>query len=106
MAGSLLLTNLRRTAKLWFTPVSSPIQSGVSLDMEQSIITRYIVMTTSEAVRLQKRWNISKYPIKCQHKVQLLERSDVGHLTGNYVCTTCGAVVMGTIYLPESRVAK
>ena len=63
-------------------------------------------MTTSEAIRLQKRWKMLRYPIKCQHKVKVLERSDTRHLTGNYVCATCGAIVMGTIYPPEGREAK
>ena len=63
-------------------------------------------MTTSEAVRLRKRWNLLKYPVKCDHRVKLLERSDRGHLTGNYLCSTCGEVVMQTIYQTEDRVAK
>ena len=63
-------------------------------------------MTTSEAVRLRKRWKMWKYPITCQHRVKLLERSDKGHLTGNYVCSTCGEVLMPTIDPPEDREAK
>jgi hypothetical protein len=63
-------------------------------------------MTTSEAVRLRKRWKILKYPIKCQHRVKLLERSDKGHLTGNYVCSTCGEVLIPRIYPTEDREAK
>lgn len=51
-------------------------------------------MTKTEAVRLRERWKLLKNPIKCQHRVQLVEQSDTGQLTGNYVCTTCGAVVM------------
>jgi hypothetical protein len=52
-------------------------------------------MTTTEAGRLQKRWITLKNP-KCDHMVLLLERTDNGHLTGNYVCTTCGEEVMPT----------
>lgn len=63
-------------------------------------------MTTSEAIRLQKLWKLLRYPLKCQHKVQLLERSEEGHLTGNYVCTTCGAVVIRTICPTEGREAR
>ena len=64
------------------------------------------VMTTSEAGRLRKRWNLLKHPVKCRHTVKLLERSDRGHPTGNYVCSTCGEVVMPTIYHSEARGAK
>ena len=60
-------------------------------------------MTTSEAVRLQKRWKLLKYPLKCQHRVQVVERSDKGNLTGKYVCTACGEVMMPTIYPSERR---
>lgn len=63
-------------------------------------------MTTSEAVRLQKRWKLLKYPLKCQHRVQVVERSDKGNLTGKYVCTACGEVMMPTIYPTERRESK
>ena len=41
--------------------------------------------------RVGRRW-VS--PVKCKHVVLLLERSDNGYLTGNYVCTTCGEQVI------------
>ena len=63
-------------------------------------------MTTSEAVRLQKRWKLLKYPLKCQHRVQVVERSDKGNLTGKYVCTACGEVMMPTIYPADRRESK
>ena len=63
-------------------------------------------MTTSEAVRLQKRWKLLKYQIKCQHRVQVVERSDKGNLTGKYVCTACGEVMMPTIYPAKGRESK
>ena len=63
-------------------------------------------MTTPEAVRLQKRWKLLKYQMKCQHRVQVVERSDKGHLTGKYVCTTCGEVMMPTIYPTKGRESK
>lgn len=44
--------------------------------------------------------------MKCQHRVQLLEQSDNGQLTGNYVCTTCGAVVRSWVISTEDREAK
>lgn len=63
-------------------------------------------MTTSEAVRLQKRWKLLKFPIQCQHRVQVVERSDKGNLTGKSVCTACGEVMMPTIYSTERRESK
>jgi len=50
-------------------------------------------MTKTEAVRLRERWETLNSP-KCEHMVLLLERSDNGKRTGNYVCTTCGEQVM------------
>jgi hypothetical protein len=63
-------------------------------------------MTTSEAVRLQTRWKLLKNKIKCQHRVQVVERSDKGYLTGKYVCTGCGEVIMPTFYLTENSESK
>jgi hypothetical protein len=50
-------------------------------------------MTKTEAKRLRQFWKKSENPIKCEHIVLLLERSDNGYLTGKYVCTTCGEEV-------------
>jgi|GEM_PF-1335427 hypothetical protein len=63
-------------------------------------------MTTSEAVRLQKRWKLLKFQMKCQHRVQVVERSDKGYLTGKYVCTACGEVMMPTISSTEGHESK
>jgi hypothetical protein len=35
---------------------------------------------------LEKRWKFLKYQIKCPHRVQVVEGSDKGNLTGKYVC--------------------
>jgi hypothetical protein len=51
-------------------------------------------MTKSEAARLRETWRHLANPMKCEHMVLLLERTDNGYLTGKYVCTTCGAEVM------------
>ena len=51
-------------------------------------------MTKTEAAKLRKSWKLLGNPVKCKHVVLLLERSDNGYLTGNYVCTTCGEQVM------------
>jgi hypothetical protein len=51
-------------------------------------------MTKTEAAKLRKSWKMLGNPVKCKHVVLLLERSDNGYLTGNYVCTTCGAQVI------------
>ena len=51
-------------------------------------------MTKTEATKLRESWKLLPHPIKCEHIVLLLERSDNGYLTGNYICTTCGAEVM------------
>ena len=51
-------------------------------------------MTKTEAAQLRKSWKMLENPVNCKHMVLLLERSDNGYLTGNYVCTTCGEQVM------------
>ena len=47
-------------------------------------------MTKTEAAQLRKSWKMLENHVNCQHMVLLLERTDNGYLTGNYVCTTCG----------------
>lgn len=47
-----------------------------------------------------------KYQSKCPHRVQVVERSDKGNLTGKYVCTACGEVMMPTIDPTEGRESK
>ena len=51
-------------------------------------------MTKTEAKRLRESWKKLDNPIKCTHMVLILERSDNGYLTGNYICTTCGTEIM------------
>jgi len=43
---------------------------------------------------------------ECQHRVQVVERSDKGYLTGKYVCTACGEVMMPTISSTEGHESK
>jgi hypothetical protein len=53
-------------------------------------------MTRKEAATLRGKWKKLGNPVPCKHIVLLLEHSDNGYLTGNYVCTTCGKQVVQT----------
>jgi len=46
-------------------------------------------MTQPQAVDLQATWKQSGAPL-CEHLKVELERNEVGGMTGNYQCTTCG----------------
>ena len=49
-------------------------------------------MTKDQATDLQAKWNQQGSPI-CEHLKVELERNEIGGLTGNYHCTTCGRSV-------------
>lgn len=49
-------------------------------------------MTKAQAVDLQAKWKQQGSPL-CEHLKVELERNEVGCLTGNYQCTTCGRPV-------------
>jgi hypothetical protein len=50
-------------------------------------------MTTAEAVALRMKWIQQVDPPACEHMNQELESNEMGYLTGNYLCTTCGELV-------------
>jgi hypothetical protein len=47
-------------------------------------------VTNSQAVKLREKWKQQVDPPACEHLKQELETNEVGYMTGNYHCTTCG----------------
>ena len=50
-------------------------------------------MTMNQAVVLRIRWTQQVDRSQCEHRNLELEWNELGHSTGNYICTLCGEPV-------------